>query len=490
MDCARIALDKTAEAPLYRQLEGALEAAIVAGDLTTGERLPSERELAGLLGISRTTAVNAYRELEARGLVRGQVGRGTFVCAPDGAGEGTPFAWSGKLAVASQRTADPALRALVRRQPPKTVSFAAGSCAFDLFPTDLFRLLTERALRRDLNGALGLGPTEGQPRFREVIAARCGTRPERVLALSGSQQGIDLVARCLLDPGDVVIVDRPCYLGAIQVFRAAGARLVGWDIRRADPDELEDIVLRYRPKLLYTNPTFQNPTGHTLPPETRRALLDLAARYKLPVLEDEPYRDLSFGPPPPKSLRELDEHALVIQLGTFSKTLAPGLRLGWLVAPAPIVDQLALVRQRCDVFPAGTPQIVVAEMVAAGAFDAHLQTLRTEHARRHAAMVAALRRRFGRGVVEWSAVGGGLYLWLRLRNGVAASDLAERALAAGVAVVGGEAFYGDGAGRDELRLCFAGVPPEAIDLGVERLAGAFAALAGDGGRIAGSLPLV
>ncbi|HYO29661.1 MAG TPA: PLP-dependent aminotransferase family protein [Thermomicrobiales bacterium] len=490
MDYARIALDASADRPLYRQLEGAIEAAITAGDLATGERLPSERALAERFGVSRTTAVNAYRELESRGLVRGQVGRGTYVCAPAGAGEGTPFAWSGKLAGAAQRTTDPGLRTLVRRQPPQTVSFAAGSCALDLFPTDVFRLLTERVLRRDATAALGLGPTEGQPRFRETMAARYRTRPEKVLALSGSQQGIDLVARCLLDPGDAVIVDRPGDLGAIQAFRAAGARLVGWDVRRADPEELEDLVLRYRPKLLFTNPSFQNPTGTTMPAETRQALLEIAARYKLPLIEDEPYRELSFGPPPPTSLRELDDHALVIQLGTFSKTLAPGLRLGWLIAPSPIVDQLALVRQRSDVFPAGLPQLVVADLVASGAFDAHLKRLRAEHAKRYMKMVAALRQLVGRRAVEWSAVEGGLYLWLRLRQGLDAGHLADRALAAGVAVVAGPSFYADGAGRDEVRLSFGGVPPDAIGIGIERLAGALVEIAGEEPRSAGSLPLV
>ena len=227
-----------------------------------------------------------------------------------------------------------------------------------------------------------------------------------------------------------------------------------------------------------------------MPAETRRAVLEIAARYKLPVIEDEPYRELSFGPPPPTSLRELDDHALVIQLGTFSKTLAPGLRLGWLIAPSPIVDQLALVRQRSDVFPPGLPQLVVADLVASGAFDAYLKRLRAEHAERHAKMVAALRQLVGRRAVEWSAVDGGLYLWLRLRQGLDAAHLADRALAAGVAVVAGPSFYADGAGRDEVRLSFGGIPPDAIGIGIERLAGALFAIAGEEPRSAGSLPLV
>ena len=136
-----------------------------------------------------------------------------------------------------------------------------------------------------------------------MLAARIGARPDRILVVAGSQQGLDLLAKCLVDPGDAVIVDRPCYLGAIQTFRAAGAKLVGWDIRRCDLGELEDLLLRYRPKMIYTNPTFQNPTGHTLGLSERRELLKLVARYRVPLVEDDTYRELCYHGSAPESLR-------------------------------------------------------------------------------------------------------------------------------------------------------------------------------------------
>ena len=475
MDLSSVALDHEAAEPLYRQLCEGLAGAIARGELRAGERLPSERALAGRLGVSRTTAVNAYRELAARGLVRGHVGRGTVVCAgPDGSG--APFAWRGKVALAAQRTLDPSLRSLMRQATdPGVISFAAGTAALDRFPDDLFRELTDRALRGGAAAALGLGPTEGHPAFRRAIAARARARPEEVLILTGAQQGLDLVARCLLDPGDAVVLDRPGYLGAIQTFRAAGARLVGWEAARGDLEELEDLLLRYRPKFLYLNPTFQNPTGRTLPVHERRELLALAARYRLPVVEDEPYRELSFASPPPPSLRELDEHRLVIHLATFSKTLAPGLRLGWLAASEAIVDQLALIKQRADIFSPSLAQLVVAELLRHGHYDAHLRALRAEHARRHEVMLAALRR-LPPGALTCTPVAGGLYLWCRLPSwhgdGLDSADLLRRALARGVAFVEGERFYPDGAGRHELRLCFSGQAPAAIEEGVRRLAGA------------------
>src|SRR5262249_35165626 len=151
------------------------------------------------------------------------------------------------------------------------------------------------------------GPTEGQGHFRRAIAARFGGAPEDVLVIAGAQQGLDLLARCLIDPGDTVIVDRPGYLGAIHSFRSAGARLIGWDVRRAEVDELEELVLRHRPKLVYLNPTHQNPTGTTLPIRVRRELLDLAERYRVPIIEDDTYRELTLAASPPPSLYELDE---------------------------------------------------------------------------------------------------------------------------------------------------------------------------------------
>lgn len=465
-----IALDRSTGTPLFRQLETVLASAIASGELRAGTRLPSERDLAERLGVSRTTAMNAYRELESRGLVRGRVGRGTYVSANGSQERDAPFAWQGKVALGAQRTLDPTMRGLVRDPDDNTISFAAGSAALDLFPVEAFRELFNRVLERQTEAAIGLGPTEGQPRLRVAIANRIGVRPEQVLILSGAQQGLDLIARCLLDPGDTVIMERPGYLGAIQNFRAAGANIVGWDIARADPDELEDLLQRYRPKLIYTNPTFQNPTGRIMPLEVRKALLSLAARYRLPVLEDEPYRELYFRAPPPPTLLELDEHGLVIHLATFSKSLAAGLRLGWLAAPEAVIDQLALVRQRGDLFGPGAMQLVVAEMLVRGIYDAHVRALRTAHAQRYAAMVTALERCLPPGALSWSPVEGGLYLWARARQGIDTHLLAQRGYSAGVSIVSGDVFYPDNAGWHEFRLCFARNPPAAIATGIERLA--------------------
>jgi DNA-binding transcriptional MocR family regulator len=449
--------------PVYRHLVTALERGITKGALVPGLRLPAERQLALSLSLSRTTVVTAYRELEARGLVRGYVGRGTFVsAAPDSSG--APFAWRGKVAAAALRSTDSMIRDLVRDSvDPNVISLAAGIPAIDRFPVEPFRRSLDKVLKREGPRMWGHGITEGQPILREAIARRFGGQPENVLVIAGAQQGLDLLVRCLIDPGDTVVVDRPGYLGAIHTFRAAGARLVGWDIVNHDLDELEDHLVRYRPKLIYTNPTFQNPTGWTMPIRLRRDFLTLASRLRVPIIEDDTYRELHFSAPPPPSLHSLDTQSIVIHLSSFSKVLAPGLRLGWLSAAKPIVEQLALIKQRADPHTQNLAQFVIADLIEDGTFDEHLVQLRSEHRRRRDALAAALQRHGAANLLRWTAPEGGLYFWCKLGGRLQTAQVLVHALAESVSFVHGEAFYVDHAGDRQLRLCFSTVPPSLAD---------------------------
>ena len=455
--------------PVYRHIAQAIERGITTGALALDFRLPAERELAEALNVSRTTVVSAYRDLETRGLVRGYVGRGTFVSATPEA-SGAPFAWRGKVAAAAGRSHDGVIRDLLRHTAdPSVVSLAAGTPALEAFPIDAYRRAMDRALRRDVRLAWGHSPTEGLPVLRETLAHRFGGQPHNVLVLAGAQQGLDLLARCLVDPGDTVIVDRPGYLGALHTFNAAGARVIGWDTLQHDLGEMEDLITRYRPKLIYTNPTFQNPTGWTMPLKLRRQLLSLASRLRVPIIEDDTYRELFLDTPPPPSLHSMDTQSVVIHLNTFSKVLAPGLRLGWLSAAPPIIEQLALLKQRSDPHMPNLNQLIVADMVADGTFDRHLADLRTEHRRRRDAMIGALERHGAAGKLQWAVPDGGLYLWCRLSGRVKASQVHTHALAESIVFVRGEAFYVDQAGERELRICFSSVMPSKADDAAKRI---------------------
>ena len=462
--------------PLYRRLVEIVEGGIARGDVPAGYRLPPERDLAKALRVSRATVVSAYRELESRGLVRGYVGRGTFVSAKPDAGS-APFAWRGKIAASALQANDTAIRDLVRAaSDPALMSLAAGEPALDCFPTEAFHRAMNDVLAKDAATAWRHGSTEGLPRFRAALAERFGGEAEHILVIAGAQQGLDLLTRCLVDRGDAVILDRPGYLGAIQTFRNAGARLVGWDIARADVDELEELLLRYRPKLIYTNPTHHNPTGVTLPIRARRELLELAARYRVPIVEDDTYRELALESAPPPSLFKLDEDRnVVIRINSFSKMLAPGLRLGWISAVKPIVEQLALIKQQIDPHTQNLSQLVVCELVQRGVFDRHLVTLKAEHRRRRDAMVHALRQQVPPGMLRFAVPAGGMYLWCQLPARIRARAVQERAARDSVVIVTGEPFYVDQGGAHQLRICYTSQPSERAPRAAQIIARAIAA---------------
>ena len=327
--------------PLYSHLVTLLEGAISRGELPSGTKVPPERELALRLRISRTTVVSAYRELESRGLLRGYVGRGTFVCAaPEPSG--TPFAWRGKIAAAALRSNDSTLRDTIRHSSDaRLLSLAAGEPAIDCFPTESFQQAIDDVLKRDARAVWRHGPTEGQPILREAIAERFGVPADSVLVLAGAQQGLDLLARCLVDPGRCRH-HRSAGISRGDSVVPRGRREADWLGRAACRRRRARRSLAPLPSETDLHePDLPEPDRRDLPIRTRREVLKLAERYRVPIVEDGTYRELYFNEAPPPSLRELDGQNLVIHLNSFSKVMAPGLRLGWLSAAPSIVDQIA-----------------------------------------------------------------------------------------------------------------------------------------------------
>jgi DNA-binding transcriptional MocR family regulator len=403
-------------------------------------------------------------------LLRSHIGQGTFVCA-SGRETEAPFAWRGKVSVNAHVDNHYAFGALTHHATnPNLISFAEGTPALECFPIDEYTRLTQQVLRQKSADVLGLAPTEGQPLLRKVIGLRNKISPNRLMILSGAQEGLDLISRCLLDPGDKIITDRPCYVGALQTFRAAGANIIGWDVTKADFDELEDLILRYRPKFIYTNPTFQNPTGKVFTLKERREFLKLAVKYRVPVFEDDPYSEtyLKSSAPPP-SLYQLDTHNIVIYLHTFSKTLAPGLRLGWLAASEYIIDQLTVIKQRKSLFTEGLGQLVLAELLMSNLFDAHLSNLRKAHDRKCRTMILAIEKYLPQGALTFRNPEGGLYLWCRLKPDLKGRQFLQQAISEGVLFRNGEMFYPDDAGSSNIRLCFTGPSINKIEEGVQQL---------------------
>jgi len=470
VDLSQLTLDRTSTAALYVQLVAALTTQISQGTIAPGSRLPAERVLARQLRVSRTTVVSAYQELHTRGLVRAQVGRGTFVSARPVLDEAA-FAWNGKLGTGALRTQDAALRTLVQLAASATqISFAVAVPDPKVLPTTVLHEQTVQLLERDPLAALRLSPTDGWPPLRQALAARLQVAPQQVLIVAGVQQGLDLIARCLLDAGDAVVVEQPCYVGALETFRAAGVRMLGWDRARADLAELEDLVLRYRPRLLYTNPTYQNPTGQVMELTTRCELLDLAARYGVPIIEDDPYAEMYFDRPPPPALARLDQQQVVIYLGSSTKALGPGLRVGWLVAATSIVEQLTLIKQRSDLSTASFGQRLVAQVLVSGTFDAHLRALRTALRQRYETLQTLIEQYVPQPMLTAPPVQGGMYVWCRIDPRIDVTRLSAAAATAGVTFTNGGWFYVDHRDRQRLRLCFSALSPDQIEVGVHRLA--------------------
>jgi GntR family transcriptional regulator/MocR family aminotransferase len=488
-----VPLDRGKPEPLARQIRGHFERLIGEARLAPGVKLPATRELARILGVNRSTVALAYEELVASGWARAHVGQGTFVAERDGTAEGRPGAggaveprppidWAGLFSRSARLIGrgEPH-RASVAPRPGAVISFAGGMPDSGLFPTEAFRRVLNRVVREEGAALLQYSAAAGYPpllRYLSAYLVRFGVeaRPEEILIVNGSQQGFDLIARTLLDPGDVVAIEQPTYPRAMQVFRAFGAQLLAVPWEEAGPrvDVLERLLERHAPKFFYCQPSAHNPTGLRIEPEVARRILAVAARRQVPIVEDGFDGSLYYGRGPATPLRALDRDGLVLYIGTFSKILFPGLRLGWLVAPVPVVERLGAAKQLADLHTSPLIQAAVHRFCEGRFLDRHVGRLTTEYGRRRAALLAALRRRMPDGV-RWTEPGGGFSLLLTLPPDLDAATLLPRAHERGVAFTPGSAFFVDGSGGETLRLSFSSVPVSRIDEGVRRLAEAIRA---------------
>ncbi|HLO03078.1 MAG TPA: PLP-dependent aminotransferase family protein [Symbiobacteriaceae bacterium] len=465
-----IELDRTSGIPLYRQVKEQLRTKILTGVLPPGTKLPPERNLAGTIGVNRTTIVTAYKELAAEGLVEGRVGHGTVVLAPVIApppGPVRPMQWAASSAGEDPVMADVA--AILRR--PGAISFANGEMDSSLYPAEL---LAEAfaALLAGSGDFLGYGPAMGYAPLREALAARTGGRPEEILVLGGSQTALYLLNQLLLQPGDSVVVEAPSYLNSLGIF-PPGVRVIP---AKVDEDGLQteglgELFLRYRPKLLFTLPTFQNPLGVTLSLARRHQLLELAAKYQVGIVEDDPYGELHLEGERLPTLKSLDPGGYVIYLSSFSKSLTPALRVAWMAAPPAVVERVAASRGALDFRAALLNQAAADRILRSGALDRHLVVLRAELLARRDALVGALAQWMPPGV-SWRVPAGGYHLWCTLPAPLRARRLLSEAAREGVAFIPGD-YYGPGEdGRRGIRLNFTHPNAAEIPGGVQRLAGA------------------
>ena len=396
------------------------------------------------------------------------------------------FLWSSRYALRAQGITSSIIREILKlTQRPEVISFAGGLPAAEYFPVQRFQEASQRVLEKDAARALQYSPTEGYPPLRELLAERLRrdgmhVEQENVLITSGSQQALSLLGALLVNPGDRVLVEQPTYLGAIQAFNAYQAQYIGVP---ADSDGVQvDLLpeaMRQGPKFLYLLPNFQNPAGVTISAERRERIVQLAAEWGAPIVEDDPYGSLRFEGEHLRSMiamdaaRNGDPNALyeggVVYLSTFSKILAPGLRIAWVVGAPDVIAKLVQLKQGADLHTSTFAQMVIYEAARDGFLDAHIQTLREVYRKRRDVMLEALER-YMPDDVQWTHPQGGLFLWLHLPPELNAMELFQAAVERNVAFVPGDAFFIGENPPPCARLNYSNMDETRIVEGIERLA--------------------
>lgn len=465
-----IKLNRESDQALYQQIVEQIKAHICDGRLPAATQLPTVRELAKQLGVTRLTVQNAYSELQSGGWVEATIGRGTFVNS-----KVRPQAVMQTMAARPEQplTVDGVMSDMLRihqfeiSQSVSMRSMAVAAPDPHLFPGDDF-WYAMRALERDLLSFTGYGSPQGDPVLRVAMATQLRKRGIRVdadgiIITNGLTQGLSLTVQALARPGDVVFVEQPSYLGFLNILKAQNLQPVGIPLDDEGPrlDVLERAVIQHRPRFFYTIPSFQNPTGLCVSAARRRGLLDLARQHGFLLVEDDIYARLSYDEEPPPAIKAEDQHGLVVYLTSESKVLMPGLRIGAVVAPPLLHDRLLALRRTTDLCSPGLSQRALALFIQQRGMQRHLKRVLPIYRRRRDALLEALPRHMPRSVT-WTKPAGGFCCWLTLPNTPALRDIHRVALHHGLALAPGDVFLSESDPYKHLRLSFGNLNEEAI----------------------------
>lgn len=470
---------------LYRKVYNEVLEDIKVGRLTAGDRLPSTRKMAQAKGVSRLTVMNAYHALEADGVVLTRARSGIFVTPHPLAFNRTNIIpwrnspqldWEAEISSGTNRARDHMLsQVLASFGNEDAIPFSWGAGDPALFPVDEFRVIINRVLRRNGTVAMGAEHTEGNQGLRRALAQylqHLGIPIDKhaLLVTTGSQQAISLVADALVKPGDYVVLENPTWPGALEAFSMRGAQLIPMPIDRhgMQIDGLQEILETKQPRLIYTVPTFHNPTGAVMSLERRKRLVSLAKEYGVPILEDDALREVRFGLPLPRPLASLDTSGNVINIGSFTKALIPAARIGYLVGPQSLREAIVARKHWADMFCSPLLQIALSEYLESGQAVRFWKRSNRIYAARQRAILDALNRHFT-GMASWNPVGGGPQMWVRVPDSVSVNRLFSAAVQAGVPFAPGEAFFAEPDDQPYLRLNFAAVNEAQINHGIEIL---------------------
>jgi GntR family transcriptional regulator/MocR family aminotransferase len=478
----KIKIDRQSSKGLAKQIADQLRRLIQEGELRLDERLPSTRLLSKELEINRITVTQAYKELMAEGLVRSGVGSGTYVSFRGGASDSTQSAKLDRSNYASRFSSGVLALWRDEQEAPQMgpssedpIHFATLVPDEKYFPVQAFRDCLDEVMGREGSRLLQYCGTSGYPPLREYIAERMREEgipasPEEILMVNGAQQGIDLVLRCFLSPGDKIAISLPTYHNIFPLIGllGAGAAPVRLTDQGPDLESLEAAARDPAVRLLYSMPNFHNPTGVTSSLAHRKGIADIAARYDLPILEDDFEKDLAFLDESLPPIKALDRGGRVTYLSTFSKSLFPGLRIGWLMATGDTLKALLLLKKATDLENSALLQAAAYEFCSRGYYDEHLKKIRVMIRKRMEASFDALSRYMPDGVT-WNEPRGGYALWIRLPEGVSSRRIYERGREAGILVSPGTLFTYQGSDPGGIRLSLTKTDENEIRRGLEKL---------------------
>ncbi|HJA47179.1 MAG TPA: PLP-dependent aminotransferase family protein [Candidatus Limosilactobacillus excrementigallinarum] len=359
---------------------------------------------------------------------------------------------------------------------PNVISFAGGLPAPELFPTSQLQQATDRVYQTSAESALQYSNSNGFRRLREILAQRMARRgvscdADNIAITTGSQQSIDLISKMFINRGDTILVEKPTYMSALDVFNTYGANIVGveMDDEGLRMDALEQALKNHpEAKFLYTVPTFQNPTGRTLPVDRRQRMVELARQYDIVIIEDDPYGQLRFAGDPVPAVKSFDSDGRVFYLSTFSKTLTPGLRTGWVVADPAFIKHFTVIKQSADLHTDNVAQQVIAEFLADFNIDEHIAKIRQVYRQREQLMIEQIQKHFPTGV-KYTNPDGGLFIWVEIPGNINTQDLFDQCIKNNVAFVPGEPFYPGEPESGTFRLNFSNMSEEKIKDGIQRL---------------------
>lgn len=469
--------NKVESVPIYKQIADYMETRIMNGEYPSGSCLPSERFLAAELGVNRGTVIAAYDELLASGLVKKVKGIGTVVSQAlwgEGPQKRIPN-WGQYVKSGFFQINNPINQQIYQiiQSRDHVINFAIGELAPDLQPV---KLMQDIHRSMEINDYLGYEHMQGNIKLRETISAhlrkyrRIETTPSSIIITSGAQQALHLIIQCLLKPGDAVAIEDPSYAYSLPIFHSAGLKtfLLSPGREGIDPDEIITLYKRTRVKMVFLNPTYQNPTGTTMSEERRKKIIEISTQYGIPIVEDDPYSITGFQEQAIAPLKSLDRDGAILYISSLSKIAASGLRIGWIVGPQPVIDRLADAKQQIDFGHPNYPQWISERLLASEGFDAHIGQLRAGLRDKRDRVVEALRSEVG-SYIEFIEPQGGIHLWCGLKGECDEHALFRESIQNGVIFAPGTTL---GSKKGFMRFTYSRTETQDIREGIRRFADA------------------